>query len=109
MASSIRPEIVSGGLVRVMLLAVSTFTPLAEAIASSVPPFFQLVEALGRLGLEPGGDLVVAPLRLDLAFHLVERALARRRDAGDVVPDIAAVGFQRIVVDADVGREGCVD
>ena len=46
---------------------------------------------------------------LDLALDLVERAVARRRDAGDVVPDIAAVGFERIVVDADVGGERGVD
>ncbi len=61
------------------------------------------------LAFSRDGDLVVAPLRLDLALHLVESALARRRDAGDVVPDIAAVGLERIVVDADVGGEGGVD
>ena len=46
---------------------------------------------------------------LDLAFYLVEIALARRRNAGHVVPDIAAIGLERIVVDADVGRERGVD
>ena len=45
----------------------------------------------------------------DLALDLVESAVARRRDAGDVVPDVTAVGFERIVVDADVGGEGGAD
>ena len=37
---------------------------------------FELVEHLGGLGLEPRGDLVVAPARFDLSLDLVERAVA---------------------------------
>ena len=47
--------------------------------------------------------------RLDLALDLVERSVARRRNAGDVVPDVAAVGRDRVVVDADVGGKGGVN
>ena len=45
------------------------------------------------------------PVVLDFRFDFVERALACRCDRGDVIPDIAAVGVDRIVVDADIGGE----
>ena len=69
----------------------------------------ELLHHFGRLGAQPGRDLVVAPLRLDLVLDLVEIAFARRRDAEHVVPDIAAVELDRIVVDADVAGEGLRD
>ena len=43
------------------------------------------------------------------ALDLVERSIPRRRDAGHFVPDVAAVGLDRIVVDADIGTERGVD
>ena len=70
----------------------------------------ELAEHVVGLGLQALGDLVVAPARFDLVLHLVERALARRRDAGDVEPEIAAVRqLQRIVVDPDVAGKRCGD
>ena len=57
------------------------------------------------LVVQARGDLLLAPARLDLLLDLVERPLARGRDAGDLVPDVAALDLQRIAVDADVGRE----
>ena len=52
---------------------------------------------------------IVAPVLRHRALDLVESAVARRRDGGDVVPDIAAVDVDRIVVDADVGGECAAD
>ena len=69
----------------------------------------ELVEEIGRLGLQSRCDFVVTPALGDLILDFIERAVARRRDRGDVVPDIAAVGVDRIVVDADVGRKRSVD
>jgi hypothetical protein len=46
------------------------------------------------------------PSRLDLVPDLIEVALARRCDAQNVVPDIAAVKRDRIVVDANIAVEG---
>ncbi len=66
----------------------------------------ELVEHFAGLSLAAVGDLVVAPARLDLVLDLVERAIARRRDAGDVEPDIAAFDLQRVVLDTRLGREG---
>ena len=70
----------------------------------------ELVDDLGGLGVETLADLVVAPARLDALLDLVERAFPRRRDAGDLVPDESPAGDgQRIVLGADVGREGIVE
>src|SRR4029077_2283602 len=65
----------------------------------------ELVEEIGRLGLEAGGDLVLAPARLAWALDFLERAIARRRDAGHGIPDVAAIGLDRVVVDAHVGTK----
>ncbi len=70
---------------------------------------FKLVEKIDRLVLDDGGDLVIAPMLFDVGFDVVIGAFLRRRNGGDVVPDIAAIGVDRIVVDADVGAEGRVD
>jgi hypothetical protein len=69
----------------------------------------ELLDHLGRLGAQAAADLVVAPACLDLILDLVDRAFARRRDAENVEPDIAAAELDRIVVDADVAGEGLRD
>src|SRR5262249_36409758 len=66
----------------------------------------ELVDQLGGFGLQPRGDLVFTPARFDLFLDLVQRAIARGRNPGDVVPDIAAVDLEQIVVDTDIGIEG---
>ena len=66
---------------------------------------FELVQDFGRLGVETGRDFLLAPARLDLILHLLERALARWRYADDVVPDVAVLHLQRVALDADVGAE----
>src|ERR1700687_2632848 len=49
------------------------------------------------------------PARFDLVLDLIEVTLARGGDAEDVVPDIAALERDRIVVDADIAVEGLRD
>ena len=61
------------------------------------------------LAFSRDGDFVVAPALRHLGFDFVEIALVRLGDVGDGIPDIAAVGVDRIVVDADIGRVGRVD
>ena len=63
----------------------------------------ELVQDFGRLGLQARRDLLLAPARLDLLLDLVERAIARRGDAGDLEPHIAAIELQRIALGADFG------
>src|ERR1700730_18747174 len=70
---------------------------------------FELASHFGRLGPQPGRARVVTPPRLDLILDLVETALARRRDAEHIVPDIAAAKLDRVVVDADIAVEGLRD
>ncbi len=65
----------------------------------------ELVEQVGGLRLQSRCDLVLAPALFNLALDLVERTIARRRDAGNVIPDVTAVGLDRIVIDADIGSE----
>ena len=65
----------------------------------------ELVEHFGRLGAQNVGDLVVPPARFELVFDLVERPFPLGRNARHFVPDIAAGDLQRIVLDADLGRE----
>jgi hypothetical protein len=65
----------------------------------------ELVEHTGCLGIEARCHFLLAPARLDLIFHLLERTLARGRDPGDVVPDISVFELQRIALDPDVGGE----
>ena len=60
------------------------------------------------LAFSRDGDFVITPALLDLVLHLVETAIMCGSDAGDVVPDEAAVVFDRIVVDTDVGRKSSV-
>src|SRR6185295_10949797 len=66
----------------------------------------ELLHHLGRFRPQLARDLVFAPFRLDLAANLVERALARGRNAQHVVPDIAAGKLDRFIVHADVAVEG---
>src|SRR5215467_8808069 len=70
---------------------------------SQRPTGFELVQHLGCLGLQPRRDFLLAPARLDLVLDLVERTFARRRDAGDVVPDVAVLKPQGVAFDADIG------
>src|SRR6185437_1255617 len=69
----------------------------------------KLPRDIGGLGPQPALDLVFAPARLDLVLDLVERAVARWGDAQDIVPDIAVLVPDRIVVDADVTIERLLD
>ena len=65
-----------------------------------------LLDQIGRLGAQRLAHLVGAPLLLDRVLDLVERAISRGVDLGDVEPEKAVVlGVQRSVVDADVGGE----
>src|SRR3984893_11359533 len=83
--------------------------PDACRLVSEVAALFELLHHFGGLGPQLARDLVVAPSGLDLVLDLVEAAFARWRDAENVVPDIAAVERNRIVVDADVAVEGLRD
>src|SRR5215468_4472608 len=67
------------------------------------PSGFELVQHLGCLGVQTRRDFLLAPARLDLVLDLVERTFARRRDAGDVVPDVAVLKPQGVTFDADIG------
>ena len=67
----------------------------------------QILDQAGALFRELAARFLVAPGGDDLVADLVERALARGIDRGDLEPDIAVVGRRdRLVVDADVGGEG---
>ena len=59
------------------------------------------------LGLQTRGNFIVAPLSFDLGADFLQRAVARRGDAGHFVPDVTARNLHGIVFDADVGCE-CV-
>src|SRR3954467_152287 len=48
----------------------------ARSFIGELAPLLQLLNHFGRLCLEPAGDLVLAPPRLDLVLDLVEVALA---------------------------------
>src|SRR2546426_71894 len=80
----------------------TTYWPMMSserARLRSSPMRLASAEAGSRLG-----DLIVAPAPLDPVFHLGEAALARRGDARDLVPGVAAAGqLHGVVLDADVG------
>src|SRR5262249_16850497 len=70
----------------------------------------RLVGKLSRLGLQPGCQLLVTPTRFDAILDLVERAIAGRRYAQHVDPDVAAARqLHRIALHADVGSEGTLE
>src|SRR6202034_2010483 len=52
---------------------------------------------------------VIVPARYDLVLARIEATFMRWGDADNVVPDIAAVERDRIVVDADIAVEGLGD
>src|SRR6266702_777208 len=70
---------------------------------------FEFLNHLGRLGAQAAGDLVVAPSGLDLVLDLVKAPFARRRDAENVVPDIAVVERDGVVVDTHIAAKGLRD
>src|SRR2546430_5836360 len=70
-----------------------------------IAALFELLNDLRCLGPQPACDLVVAPSRLDLILHLIDGAFSRGGDAENVVPDIAAVERNRVVVDTDIAVE----
>src|SRR5262249_19163537 len=72
---------------------------------SKVAALFELLDHLHGLGAQAARNLVLAPFGFDLVAHFIERTLARRRDADHVVPDIAAVELDRVVVDAEFAVE----
>src|SRR4029077_11211535 len=81
----------------------------ARGLVGELAAIVELLDAVGRFRFQPGRDLVLAPFRLDLVADLVEVALARGRDAEHVIPDIAAIELDRLVVDADIAAEGLRD
>src|SRR3569833_2745717 len=66
----------------------------------------QLLYQLGRLRPQPCRDLVLAPAGCDLVLDLVEGAIARGRDAENLVPDVAAPIRNRLIVYADIAIDG---
>ena len=70
----------------------------------------ELVHELGGLGGKPLRHLVVAPMGLNVLLDLVESALVRGRDRGNIVPD-EATSRQRegVAIDIDVCRERRAD
>src|SRR6185503_5058185 len=67
---------------------------------------FQPVDDFGRFGLEAFRDLILAPFLLDARTHLIEIAFARRLDARDLEPDVAAPSqLDRLILDARVGAK----
>src|SRR6185312_15256425 len=81
----------------------------ARSFVGQIPGRAKLPRDIGSLGPQSALDLVFAPARRDLVLDFVERAAARWGDAQDVVPDIAVLVSDRIVVDADVTVEGLLD
>jgi len=69
----------------------------------------ELADHIVRFAFQSGCDFIVAPALLYLGFDLIERAFARRRNGGDVIPNIAALGIDRIVVDANIGGKSGLD
>src|SRR5262245_51423580 len=104
----------AGGHARNRRLAFEVFRALdlgadSGGLIGKVAALFELLDHLGGLGAKSARNLVLAPLGFDLVAHLIERTLTRRRDADHVVPDVAAIELDRVVVDADVAVESLRD
>src|SRR5207302_9642401 len=64
-----------------------------------------LIEEFVCLGAQAICDLLLMPAPLELWLYVLERAIARRYNVDNVVPDVTAIHLQRIDLDAELGRE----